>query len=793
MDNEDSAVAQDHPEVHSKIKTFDINEARLLRKKLKMEEKERKINNYEIAPMKINSGGGKQEKDVEVRKYSLNEKENMKKKLKSTEKEPLEIIESNGGTKLVLNTGTYELLKFASKKYFSDNSLNYKYLCKPANDKKSNEVELCYKVADEKNHLYTFNMYHTTSSCLINGRNVSHFFDTDLPNILQIMNTDIQSHNKSISELNEYMKQQILSYLKRKNPKRPSPKMSVTYGVDEPDTLLDSIIEQDFRKEENDSQVVANAPCVKENAPLVVYNTETDLEAESEASFDIDCATQTDSVENAILKEMKMMNELLLATKFHLNNFQQETILQVSQLRDEITSIKNTISIANQQSTDKLETVSQSTDKLSKDMKQANDALQRKLQSVHDNIKKIIPSTAKRLVQNENKEKATTETPQYEKSKNNEGQHDRKETEQSPTEQVLELNTVTDIVDTANKSDKTLKTLLIGDSILSGINKRGLNKNTHIKTLPGRKIKDIRLTLDSWDMTNYENVIIYIGGNDMAEGGDARIAYREIKQLLHELNRHNCTVYLCTVAPRRDADVVPLNDIIKQICEETDAQFIELYTSFISENGNMAQHLYGSDGIHLHARGCSTLVANINKAVHIIKEKTSGQQDRQANRSNTLHSTQSGSNGYVTNASDRGSSRNGASRAYQLQTGSYGYKNNAPGRGSKNGYSRDGRGSYQTHTGSYGYGNHAPGHGLRNGDSRDGRNDYQMQSGSNGFRRYASNRDSRNGDSRDRRDGQKNLYRYQNSSNYGQQQRHCEYCHYNNHYTSECRRLSTAQ
>jgi len=166
--------------------------------------------------------------------------------------------------------------------------------------------------------------------------------------------------------------------------------MSVTYGEDEPDTLLDSMIEQDFRNEGNDSQVVANAPCVKENAPLVVYNTETDLEEESEASFDIDCATQTDSVENAILKEMKMMNELLLATKFHLNNFQQETILQVSQLRDEITSIKNTISIANQQSTDKLETVSQSTDKLSKDMKQANDALQRKLQSVHDNIKKII-------------------------------------------------------------------------------------------------------------------------------------------------------------------------------------------------------------------------------------------------------------------------------------------------------------------------------------------------------------------------------------------------------------------
>ncbi|KAH3816208.1 hypothetical protein DPMN_117720 [Dreissena polymorpha] len=113
----------------------------------------------------------------------------------------------------------------------------------------------------------------------------------------------------------------------------------------------------------------------------------------------------------------------------------------------------------------------------------------------------------------------------------------------------------------------------------------------------------------------------------------------------------------------------------------------------------MAQHLYGSDGIHLHARGCSTLVANINKAVTIIKQKTCVQQDRQANRCVTPHSTQSGSNGYVSYAPDRCSPRNVDSRNYQLQTGSYGYKKYASGRGSRNGYSRDGRSSFQTQPG----------------------------------------------------------------------------------------------
>ncbi|KAH3843005.1 hypothetical protein DPMN_116511 [Dreissena polymorpha] len=173
--------------------------------------------------------------------------------------------------------------------------------------------------------------------------------------------------------------------------------MSVTHGVDEPHTLLDSNIKQDSRKEEND-KADSNSEIETEAEDKLTENSETNLEAESEVSFHINCATQIDSVENAILKEMKMMNEVLLATQFQLNNFQQETSLQLSQLRDEIASVKNTISLANQQSTDKVQTVSQSTYKLSKDMKQANDELHRKLQSVHDNIKKMIPSTANMAV-----------------------------------------------------------------------------------------------------------------------------------------------------------------------------------------------------------------------------------------------------------------------------------------------------------------------------------------------------------------------------------------------------------
>ncbi|KAH3709183.1 hypothetical protein DPMN_068645 [Dreissena polymorpha] len=89
-------------------------------------------------------------------------------------------------------------------------------------------------------------------------------------------------------------------------------------------------------------------------------------------------------------------------------------------------------------------------------MKQANDALHRKLQPVHDNIKKIVPSKAnmaEQSVQNERSERATTKTPQSEKSKNDGSGHDTKDREHASTEQQLEVNT--DIVDTADSNSNS--------------------------------------------------------------------------------------------------------------------------------------------------------------------------------------------------------------------------------------------------------------------------------------------------------------------------------------------------
>ena len=102
-----------------------------------------------------------------------------------------------------------------------------------------------------------------------------------------------------------------------------------------------------------------------------------------------------------------------------------------------------------------------------------------------------------------------------------------------------------------SKSKTALKpktrTLIIGDSILKGISKRGLKAQVDIRTLPGRKANDIRTNLQRMDLTSYKNIIIYVGGNDAAEGKTGSV-YTTLRSSISELQ---CQVSLCTICPRR--------------------------------------------------------------------------------------------------------------------------------------------------------------------------------------------------------------------------------------------------
>ncbi|KAH3777788.1 hypothetical protein DPMN_179236 [Dreissena polymorpha] len=141
------------------------------------------------------------------------------------------------------------------------------------------------------------------------------------------------------------------------------------------------------------------------------------------------------------------------------------------------------------------------------------------------------------------------------------------------------------------------RTLLIGDSILRGLSKRGLQSNVDIRTLPGKKSRDIYTRLLTDDTSKYTKIVIYVGGNDAASGA-SRSVYETLRSTFEAL-RHQCTVYLCTLCPRTDTDIGPVNVEIQKLCMETGAVLIGCYHSFIYVDKTTIRPFYFRDGIHL--------------------------------------------------------------------------------------------------------------------------------------------------------------------------------------------------
>ncbi|KAH3740301.1 hypothetical protein DPMN_047004 [Dreissena polymorpha] len=102
--------------------------------------------------------------------YTLNMRMSLQKKLNSTDQEDVIVYETGEGFRLLLNPGMYELFKIAADQFFSNNTLPYKCCNVPVHDRQGNLVETQYKLSSGRQGIYTLNLYHTTSSCLINGK-----------------------------------------------------------------------------------------------------------------------------------------------------------------------------------------------------------------------------------------------------------------------------------------------------------------------------------------------------------------------------------------------------------------------------------------------------------------------------------------------------------------------------------------------------------------------------------------------------------------------------------------------
>ncbi|CAC5412975.1 unnamed protein product [Mytilus coruscus] len=148
--------------------------------------------------------------------YSLNKQRSLKKKLDATQNEHFRYNLTGGGLRIWLNAGCYESFRWAlntfcdNKRKENEGNIIYK---KVFDKSETVNVEDQYKIKCEgfdtrgrniKLSCFSINMYHTTSSLLVNGKKLLVFINDHLPEVLNCMkNYQINGKPVDLNMLNK--------------------------------------------------------------------------------------------------------------------------------------------------------------------------------------------------------------------------------------------------------------------------------------------------------------------------------------------------------------------------------------------------------------------------------------------------------------------------------------------------------------------------------------------------------------------------------------------------------------
>ena len=163
--------------------------------------------------------------------------------------------------------------------------------------------------------------------------------------------------------------------------------------------------------------------------------------------------------------------------------------------------------------------------------------------------------------------------------------------------------------------------LIIGDSILSGVNRKGLVQGIECRSIPGATMDTLTEKIKLYDLSKFTDIVVYIGGNDSSRNTDIEYFEEKYEQFLSYVKEKNQTgkIYLCTPCPRGDTDVSDINDVIFRLCEEHEVMCISTNAAFYDKHNTLRTHFYKErDNIHLSRSGVKRLLGTINQTLHIV-------------------------------------------------------------------------------------------------------------------------------------------------------------------------------
>ena len=167
------------------------------------------------------------------------------------------------------------------------------------------------------------------------------------------------------------------------------------------------------------------------------------------------------------------------------------------------------------------------------------------------------------------------------------------------------------------------KSLLIGDSIICGINKEGLKEHVYQHGISGAKVKTILNEIKMYDLQQFSNVVIYVGGNNASNKTDIETFEDLYGQLLeHIKEKSECRIILVNSCPRGDTDTSTVNSVIRRLSEYHNTELVDSYKAFYDKSAKLIERFYSSDYIHLSDSGTRRLLGSINEKLEIVEDFT---------------------------------------------------------------------------------------------------------------------------------------------------------------------------
>ena len=166
------------------------------------------------------------------------------------------------------------------------------------------------------------------------------------------------------------------------------------------------------------------------------------------------------------------------------------------------------------------------------------------------------------------------------------------------------------------------KILLMGDSIISGINKNGLKEKVYKHGISGATIDTLCKEIEVYDLQNFSHAILYVGGNNASSKTDCEYFEEKYDQLICFIKERNkdCKILLVNSCPRGDADVSQINEIISGLANQHNVILVDAYKAFFNKKGQLSQNYYSSDKVHLSDSGMKRLVGTISSHLDIAED-----------------------------------------------------------------------------------------------------------------------------------------------------------------------------